>query len=233
MYIPAKRLVSVLKDFISLFFPNYCLGCHNTLVRGESLVCTRCIYEMPKTNYHLQVDNPLRLRLYGRIEIAYALAFFRFTKRGRIQHILHALKYKNEPEVGVVLGKVYGERIKDQNFDFEVILPVPLHPSRQRRRGYNQSFKFAEGLAASLNIPAIEHGLVRQVQTDSQTNKSKLSRWENVNAVFSIPQEELIRGRHVLLVDDVITTGATIEACATLISKAGCRKLSVASIAVA
>src|SRR5688572_17607348 len=140
-------LYIIVRDFISLFFPHYCAGCFNSLVKGETLICTRCMLEMPQTHYHLQRENPLKLRLEGRVRLVDALGFYRFSKRGRIQHILHALKYKNQPELAVVLGRVYGQKLKDAEFSFDFIIPVPLHATRLRKRGYNQSSKFAEGLS--------------------------------------------------------------------------------------
>lgn len=226
-------LPEVLKDFVSLFFPDYCLGCSGSLVRGEHMICSACMLEMPQTNYHYTYENPLRLRMSGRIPIVHALGFFKFTKNGRIQHILHALKYKNEPEVGVMLGKVYGQKLKERSLLFDLIVPVPLHPSRKRKRGYNQSAKFAQGLGEILAIPYSDEIIARGVKTSTQTRKSKLKRWENVSDVFVIRNPEPIRSKHVLLVDDVVTTGATLEACATVLTNNGCDRISIASIAVA
>jgi ComF family protein len=223
----------ILRDFISLFYPDYCLGCSNTLVRGEHMICTRCMLEMPQTNFDRFPDNPLKLRMSGRIPLVHALGFFKFNKRGRIQHILHALKYKNEPEVGIVLGRVYGQKLKEQNLRFDLVIPVPLHPSRRRKRGYNQSAKFAEGLAEILAVPFSDDILQRQKRTETQTNKSRLKRWENVHDVFLVVDIEPVRNKHILLVDDVVTTGATLEACALALCEKGCGQISIASIAVA
>jgi ComF family protein len=232
--LPQKSLARVIfRDFISLFYPDYCLGCSNSLVSGERLICTRCILQMPQTSYHLNQENPLKSRLSGRLPVLYALAFFKFSKSGRIQQVLHALKYKNHPDVGVLLGKVYGQRLKETGCRFDLIVPVPLHPSRLRKRGYNQSGKFAEGLSEGLGIPYSEKVLGRTVKTVTQTNKTKLKRWENVSEVFRIMDGQLITRKHILLVDDVITTGATIEACGKVLTENGCCSISIASIAVA
>jgi ComF family protein len=229
----APLLRAALRDFVALFFPDYCLGCSNTLVRGENLVCTRCMLEMPQTNFHVNPENPLKFRMAGRIPLIHALAFFRFTKRGRIQHILHALKYKNQPDVGIMLGKVYGQKLKEHDLIFDLIIPVPLHATRLRKRGYNQSAKFAEGLSATLGIAWSDNVLFRAVKTATQTNKSKLGRWENVSEVFGCHNPSEVLNKHVLLVDDVVTTGATLEACASVLVDQGCRAVSIASIAVA
>jgi ComF family protein len=197
------------------------------------MICTRCMFEMPQTNYHVHRENPLYLRLAGRVPLVYALALFRFIKKGRIQHILHALKYKNQPEVGIVLGRVYGQKLKDSNYCFDLIIPVPLHSTRMRKRGYNQSAKFAHGLSEILGVQVAERVLLRSVKTETQTNKTKLKRWTNVNDVFIIMDGAMIKNKHVLLVDDVVTTGATIEACGIVLCENGCQQISVASIAVA
>lgn len=222
-------------DFISLFFPNYCLGCTNTLVKGEEILCTQCILELPKTYFHLDLDNPIRKRLEGRIHLMTAIAFLRFRKTGVVQHLLHQLKYNNHPEVGVRLGKIYGKELFDAGFKnyFDLIVPVPLHESRRRKRGYNQSAKFAEGLSESLQIPYDEKCIVRTVKTTTQTRKNKIDRWNNVKDVFHVAQPETITRKRILLVDDVITTGATMEACGHQLLASGCAELSFASLAEA
>ncbi len=228
-------LLEVLKDFASLFFPNYCLACNDSLVKGEELVCTFCMTEMPQTDHHLYHENTLQTRMLLRIPVVYAMAFFKFTKSSRAQNLLHNLKYKNHPEIGVMLGKVYGTRLLDYGFssEFDIILPVPLHESRRRKRGYNQSAKFAEGLSEKLSIPFSDTLLARARNTQTQTRKTRLNRWQNVSEGFMIKDNAAIKGKHILLVDDVITTGATIEACGQALLKNGCGKLSIACLAEA
>ncbi|MBL0741775.1 ComF family protein [Chryseolinea sp. Jin1] len=223
----------MLDDFVSLFFPRYCLACSGPLAKGEDLVCTNCIVEMPQTDDHVVADNALFSRLSFRIPIAHAMALFKFNKSGRVQQLLHQLKYKNHPEIGVMLGRVYGEKLVQANLAsaFDIILPVPLHPSRKRKRGYNQSAKFAEGLSEKLGISFSDNVLVRQRKTETQTRKSKLNRWENMADVFRIVDQQQIVGKRILLVDDVITTGATIETCGHLLLGAGCASVSLACIA--
>jgi ComF family protein len=227
--------MAILRDFISLFFPRCCLACSESLVRGEEILCTNCLLELPRTNYHLQKGNPIEEKLFGRIPVKHAWAFLKFKKRGTVQHLLHQLKYNNHPEVGIALGKVFGKALADSGFDqsFELIVPVPLHWSRLRKRGYNQSSKFAEGLSSSLKIPWDESITIRRERTATQTKKSRMQRWENVKDVFTISQNDKILGKRILLVDDVITTGATLEACGQHLIAAGCAQLSVAVIAEA
>jgi ComF family protein len=226
----AKDLFS---DFISLFYPNYCYGCKGALVKGEDTLCTRCLFDLPKTNYHLHDSNPIKERLFGRLNVEYALAFLKFRKEGIVQHLLHELKYNNRPEVGIKLGRQYGRELKQNNIDgFDVIVPVPLHESRKRKRGYNQSSKFAEGLSESLGVSWNESISLRTSSTATQTKKSKSERWNNVKDVFAVQNTESIRSKRILLVDDVITTGATIEACGRHLLDQGCT-LSIACIAEA
>ena len=191
--------------------------------------------QMPQTNYHLDYSNPLKRRLSSRIEMEYAMALFKFSKSGRVQGLLHSLKYKNHGELGIALGNIYAERMMETHLKemFEIIVPVPLHPSRKRKRGYNQSAMFAEGLSQKLQIPFSDELVQRKIKTETQTQKNKLNRWENVNEVFEVTDIDAIRSKKVLLVDDVVTTGATLEACGSQLIAAQCSTLSIACIAEA
>ena len=230
-----NKVIEIGKDFISLFFPNYCYGCNQSLMKGEDTLCTGCLIELPKTNYHSVDENPIKNRLTGRLPIKHVWAFLKFRKTGIVQHLLHQLKYNNHPEIGVKLGEVYGYELKKAGYqnEFDMIVPVPLHSSRKRKRGYNQSSKFAEGLSKELEIPWDESISLRNASTSTQTKKTKQERWENVKDVFDIQQSAAIKDKRVLLVDDVITTGATIEACGVHLIEGGCRELSIACIAEA
>ena len=224
----------VVEDFISLFFPRSCAACLGYLVRGESVICTRCHLSLPRTNYHLLNDNPLAVKMTGRLPLKHVWAFLKFRKKGIVQELLHQLKYNNHPEIGVVLGKLYGSELNVGGFSgaFDLIIPVPLHKSRLRKRGYNQSAKFAEGLASALDVPWSEGVSIRTEKTQTQTSMTKLERWENVKDVFAA-SATLVKGKRILLVDDVITTGATLEACGKHIVEAGCAELSLACLAEA
>ncbi len=174
-------------------------------------------------------------KLTGRLPLVYGCAFLKMKKGGVVQKMLHQLKYNYHPEIGIKLGKVYGVELQKKGLTaaFDIIVPVPLHVSRIRKRGYNQSAKFAEGLSYVLGVPWDESISIRKKSSRTQTNKSKLERWENVKDVFSINQSNPIKNKRVLLVDDVITTGATLEACGIHLVKSGCAELSVACIAEA
>jgi ComF family protein len=224
----------VLVDFVSLLYPRYCFACNEGLVKGEENICSRCILEIPRTQHHLDPENALFTRLRGRIALKSAFAFFFFQKGGRLQHLLHALKYSNHPELGEMIGEVYGHELRQAGFDrnFDVIVPVPLHPTRKRQRGYNQSEEFGKGLSKTLNV-AFADALMRTRKTETQTRKTKLGRWQNVSEVFQVNDLKQLQKRHVLLVDDVITTGATIEACAEVLLAGGAASVSISSIAYA
>lgn len=189
--------------------------------------------ELPRTSYHTDAENALMTRLQGRVPLQFAVAFFLFRKRGKVQRLLHQLKYNNHPEIGQTLGQVYGEELRQHYFDqrIDLIIPVPLHASRKRKRGYNQSAEFGKGLSKSLNKPCLEDVLVRITKTETQTKKTKLRRWQNVSEVFHVAKPEQLHQQNVLLIDDVITTGATIEACAHMLLQAGSKTVSIASIA--
>jgi len=224
----------MLRDFLNLFFPHYCLTCSKLLVSGETWICTDCFYDLPQTNYHQAPDNIVAQRFYGRLPVRYAMALYRFGKSGRVQRLLQHLKYKDKPFVGKVLGRRYGALLKEAHWGstFDLIIPVPLHSSRLWKRGYNQSAFFAQGLAESLNIPWSNQHLRRTKKTNTQTKKSKLARLKGVENAFCVTHAAEICHKHLLLVDDIITTGATIEACGMALLAAGIKELSVAAIAV-
>ena len=225
----------MLNDFISLIFPQVCASCGNSLYKNEQTLCTYCVYHLPKTNFHLNNDNPVAKIFWGRVDILSAGAFYGFNKGGRVQHIIHQLKYKGRKEVGFAVGKLYGYELKmcDSFKSVDTIIPGPLHPKKIKKRGYNQSEAFAEGLAASMEVPANVKTLFRAYESETQTKKSRFSRWQNVESIFQLKDIKSLEGKHVLLVDDVVTTGATLEACAQTLQQIPGIKISVATIAYA
>lgn len=225
----------IFEDFIALFYPRVCVACHASLIKGEEVLCTSCLVELPKTSYHRFDENPVRKRLAGRLPLQFASAFLKFRKGGLVQSLLHELKYNNRPEIGVRIGHLYGMELMDAGMSerFDVIIPVPLHASRMRKRGYNQSAKFAEGLSEALNVEWEESISLRREATNTQTRKGRADRWNNVKDAFSVGEIDKVAGKRILLVDDVITTGATIEACGHHLVDSGCASLSVACIAEA
>lgn len=230
-----KGWVSLFSDFTGLFFPEYCLGCSSGLVKGEEILCTRCIVGLPRTGYSFLNDNPVKEKFIGRLPLKYAIAFLKFRKTGIVQHLLHQLKYNNHPEVGKRLGMFFGKEMKDLGLDneFDMIVPMPLHHSRQRKRGYNQSTMFVEGLKLSLEKPCYDNIVTRPINTSTQTQKNKAERWENVKQAFRVSDTRRTQGQRILLVDDIITTGASLEACGQELLHHGCKELSVVCIAEA
>lgn len=209
-------LLNYASDFLSLFFPETCCACGQSLVKNESVVCTECRYDLPYTHFHLQPDNPVARLFLGRFPFKYAMACFYFYPQSKVQHLIHQLKYNNKPEAGFWIGEMYGNMVKDTLKEEapDLIIPVPLHKKRRNVRGYNQSECIAAGLSAVLHIPVDTRSILRTTNTVSQTNKSRFSRYENMKDVFSVSRPDCLAGKHVLIVDDVVTTGATIEACA-------------------
>ena len=223
------------RDFISLVYPECCLACQQSLERGEKLICTHCRYALPRTNSHRKEYVVLSKKFWGRTPIKHSFAFLKFTKEGKVQRLLHQLKYQGQHEIGDMLGNWYGAELNESGFNghWNLILPVPLHESKLRRRGYNQSDGFAKGLSESLNVEWSAKILQRKTDTTTQTKKARWDRWQNVEEIFVVSEVEMISQKHILLVDDIITTGATLEACAIELYKKGCESVSVATIAVA
>jgi len=227
--------MTLFDDLISLFYPRLCAGCGIPLVKGEELLCLNCLADLPRTNYHLDQENPVFQIFIGRVNITLATAFCRFDKGGRLQHILHQLKYKGNCEVGHRMGILFGyDLIQNPLYqDIDVIIPVPLHPLKERKRGYNQSVEICKGLSESMQKPLITQNLVREVHSDSQTRKGRFERWENVSGIFSVKNATPLIGKHLLIVDDVVTTGATLEACCEPLLKIKGVKVSIATLACA
>ena len=202
---------------------------------NEHIICTDCRYSLPFTNFHLQPDNVVARQFWGKQNIESAYAMYFFSKGGKVQNLLHHLKYKNMPQIGKVLGEIAGEQLlKSEGFNqVDYIIPVPLHSKRLSERGYNQSACFAEGLSVKLNANLKENNLIRIRHTDTQTHKSRFARFENMQEVFAVKDPDLLVDKHILLVDDTITTGSTLEACGIELLKIPGVKLSIATIAYA
>ena len=223
------------QDFISLFYPNNCVACQNALFRNEQTICTSCLFHLPKTEFHYEKDNPISRIFWGRTEIEIAASYCFFVKAGKVQHLIHQLKYKGKKEIGILLGEIYGKELLKSAFfqNIDVIIPVPLHPKKEKKRGYNQSEMFGIGLSSSMQIPLDKTTLIRTYASETQTKKSRFKRWENVKEIFDLQNADLIENKHILLIDDVITTGATIEACVNMLKKIKNVKISIVSIAAA
>lgn len=231
-----ETMLSLGEDLLSLFYPRLCSGCRKNLPVRQSVLCVHCRYRLPWTGFHRRPeDNPFAEQFWGRIPLQAATALCYFTRGGITQQLVHRLKYRSDTEVGLLLGKLLGSRLLEAEAfrDVSLILPVPLHPRKKRRRGYNQSDYFAQGLSGSMQRPWNGQALCRHSPTPSQTRKGRMERFANVASAFGVKSPNLLRGRHILLVDDVMTTGATLEACGRKILEIPETKLSFATIAFA
>ena len=227
--------MNLFEDFFALIFPDLCASCGNSLWKYEEIICTRCDFHLPRTGFHLDPDNPVSQLFTGRIRPENATACFYFNKGSHIQRLIHLLKYKGRKDIGNFLGRQYGIclRTEPAYSSVSLIIPVPLHPKKFLQRGYNQSEEFAKGLSASFGIPLDTSSVKRCKATETQTRKSRFNRWENVMEIFVVENAETLRNKHVLLVDDVITTGATLESCYSTLQNVPGIRISIAAIAVA
>ncbi|WP_246000742.1 ComF family protein [Pontibacter diazotrophicus] len=225
-------------DLVSLLFPKSCYACDGAMARGEKYICTKCSVKLPYTDSHVYGAtelNPLQRRFWGKVPVRFAFSYLHFMPKGRVQRLLHKLKYRGAKELGEHLGQRYGSLLSDHYYpeQFDVVVPVPLHKYKLRRRGYNQAESFSTGLAQAMQLPHNARALLRTIDTSTQTRKNRLDRWQNVEQVFQVQQPQVVQGKRVLLVDDVMTTGATLEACAVALLEAGAAEVSVVTIAAA
>lgn len=227
--------MKLLNHIINLLFPRVCAACGNILLEGEHTVCTTCRFLLPKTGYENNPNNPLAQMFYGQMPFNAVMAEFFFSKTGKVQHLIHGLKYHHCRENGIFLGQEIGKSLQNatdyQGLDF--IIPIPLHPKKEKIRGYNQSHVISEGISEILGVPIAEHCLVRSVFTDTQTKKSREERYQNVKDIFELKNAEKLRNKHVLLVDDVLTTGATLMSAGKALFDVEGIKINVATVACA
>lgn len=233
---PLANLLKILISLQDLFFPPVCACCQGPLLAGEDVICTPCVFNLPKTNFHLLHSNPVAEKFKGRIPVQFASSFLYFIKGGKVQSLIHQLKYKDKEKIGIYLGELFAEDLtfyhKLKNIDS--ILAVPLHPSKKKKRGYNQSQLFAKGINKKTGITlAEEDTVVKVINTTSQTQKDGIERLANVRDVFSLKKKENVFNKNILLVDDVLTTGATIESCALEVLKGEPKSISIVTIAFA
>jgi ComF family protein len=223
----------MLRELIHLFYPRLCIACNGNLLHNETFLCTGCLFHLPQTHFHTLPENPIAKTFWGRLPVQHAMAFLFFKKGNSVQHILHEIKYKNNTDLAQFIGRYYGSILKQNMLHWDAVAAIPLHKSKLKKRGYNQSGLIAKGLAEALGVEDISNSLLRLKATETQTRKHRFERWENVEEVFMLDEPALFEGTHVLLVDDVITTGATLEACGKAILAAPGTTLSVACIAYA
>ena len=222
-------------NLLKLFFPTVCEACSEILNDNEAVICTGCRHQLPTTNFHFDNSDDVKKILYGRVKLQHATALLHFSKKGIVQQLLHNLKYRGHEQISPFLGEWLGAELKtlDAYKNIDVVVPVPLYKSRLRKRGYNQVAKFGKALAEALDATYNDTVLIKTKSTKTQVFKGRLSRWNNDDAIFDISEKESLKGKHILLVDDIITTGATVEACASVLLKIDNISLSLATMAIA
>ncbi len=227
-------LKEIKDSVLHLLFPHICTGCGSDILHEESVLCMRCIDAIPETNFELHPDNPVEKIFWGRLPLAGATAQFYFTKESLMQHLMHQFKYKGNKELGMQLGKIMGEQIKKSaRFEADALVPLPLFAAKEKRRGYNQAAILCEGMAEAMNLPVLDKIISRPRHTETQTKKGRIERWKNMEGKFILSDADAIKNMHLLLVDDVVTTGATLEACGNELLKAENVRLSIATLCIA
>jgi ComF family protein len=229
------RLKEIKESFLHIAFPHICDGCGSDLLNIQSNLCIRCVSSLPETNFEMHSNNPVEKVFWGRLPVASASAHLYFTKESLVQRLMHLLKYRGNQEIGLQLGRIMGNGLKSSNrfHQIDVLIPLPLFPSKERKRGYNQAKVLCDGIAEVLGLPVLSTVITRPQHTETQTKKGRIERWKNIEGKFHLCEPSLIRHKHLLLVDDVITTGATLEACGNELLTAGNIKLSIATLCVA
>lgn len=230
-----QLLKNLFADTVHLFYPHICTGCGSDLLPETNLLCLKCITNLPRTNFAQHANNPIEKIFWGRLPLVAAHSEFYFAKESLLQHLIHQLKYKGNQQIGMYLGGLMGTSLLISNrFNkLDYLVPLPLYPDRERKRGYNQAMVICNGMSAVMNVPVLSASISRKKFTETQTKKHRTERWENVEGSFVINDPEKLEGKNLLLVDDVITTGATLEACGSMLTNMNGVRLSVATLSTA
>jgi ComF family protein len=230
-----NTLTQVFDDVLGLFYPQLCITCGERLISQEKYLCMKCWFDIPISRFENENENKVAQLFWGRVQIEHATSYFNYRKGSRYQKLIHFIKYKGLKELGLETGRRFGDILAEaENFNqVDKIVPVPLHPKKHKKRGFNQSEWIALGISESLNKPMLENNLYRKIFTSTQTRKNRFERWQNVEGIFGIKNPEEFENQHVLIVDDVVTTGSTLEACAYELLKVSGVKVSMATLAFA
>lgn len=228
-------LLQEIKDsFLHLLFPHVCAGCGSDTLDKKSTLCARCMEAMPETHFELYVNNPVEKKFWGRLPVRAATAQYYFTRESLMQQLIHAFKYQGNKELGLQLGCMMGNALaRSGRFRPDVLVPLPLFPAKERKRGFNQSDLLCQGIAGYLQVPVLKNVVARPQHTETQTRKGRIERWKNMEGKFVLTDPRPVAGKQVLLVDDVVTTGATLESCGTELLKAGNVQVSIACLCYA
>ncbi|MEI7735675.1 MAG: phosphoribosyltransferase family protein [Ferruginibacter sp.] len=226
-------LKTLLGNTLHLFYPHVCTGCGSDLLAENNLLCLRCINELPNTNFAIHPGNPIEKIFWGRIPVTAAHSQFYFSKESLIQHLIHQLKYKNHMAIGFYMGELMGNSLlQSGRFNtIDYLVPLPLYSDKEKKRGYNQATIICNGVSAAMQVPVLTGNVNRQRFTATQTRKHRTERWKNVEGSFIINNPDALIGKRILLVDDVITTGATLEACGSILTQIEGLQLYIASLA--
>ena len=229
------QLKNIVNSTLHLFYPHVCTGCGSDLLQENNLLCLRCINDLPHTNFAALANNQIEKDFWGRINLTAAYSQFYFSKEFLIQHLIHQLKYKGDTKIGFYLGEIMGKTLLNSNrfSSIDALVPLPLYAAKEHKRGYNQATVICNGMSSVMNIQVLNNAVIRQHATETQTRKHRTERWENVKSSFKVAKPGELSGKHLLLVDDVVTTGATLEACGNAILQAVNVKLSIATLAFA
>jgi ComF family protein len=225
----------MIRSLLHLFYPHVCENCGHDLTGTEEVLCISCMRKMPVTSFQLTANNPVEKIFWGRMPVQHAMAGYYFARDSCLQQLIHQFKYKGRKDIAVYLGRQLGLQLKQSNWwqNISLIIPVPLNKTKLRHRGYNQAAMLAKGIADILGCKVVEDGLTRKAHAVTQTHKTRLERWENVAEAFQLNDQKKVKNSHVLLVDDVLTTGATLEACGHALLDTGDAELSICSLAYA
>ncbi len=226
---------TILSPLVHLFYPHVCAGCGSDLVNDDNLLCLKCINDLPHTNFAMHANNPVEKIFWGRLAITAAMSEFYFTKETLIQTLIHEFKYKGNKDLGLYIGAMMGKSLLNSlRFSkIDALVPLPLFADKEFKRGFNQATILCNGIGEILNLPVIKNNIVRKRFTETQTKKHRTERWQNVEGSFEINSIKELKGKHILLVDDVVTTGATLEACGAEILNIEGTQLSIATLALA
>jgi ComF family protein len=227
------KLLAPVNDLLHLFFPHICMGCGSDVLSTDHMICLHCQNDLPVTHFFAQHDNPVEKAFYGRLPIRNGGAAYFFTKESMLQNLVFQLKYRNNRAIGFYLGKLLGAFLQQSArfANVDVLVPLPLNPRKEKIRGYNQATVLCRGITEVFQRPIADKAVFRKVYTETQTHMGRINRWQNMDGVFAVADKDALENKHILLVDDIVTTGATLEACGAEILKIHGTTLSIATLA--